>query len=326
MKTVRRLLLLVVLLIVVVVLVVYFNLNRIIRRTVETQATQQLNLATTLGGANLSLFGGKVSLSDLKVASPQGFTAPEMFTLGGTDLQVSYGQLRQEPIHVGTIKISKPLLVMEQADGKLNFKAAMDQMPKSADDTKQQPQAESKPVKLIIDELTVENPTVVMRPGDLSKIPGASLLGKSLPQELTITIPTVTLKNIGNADGNQNGAAIKDVVMQVITAMADSASKSGQLPDQLKGLLNVNLADVKAQLGGQVQKQLEAIEGKLPGGVGNIVKNPGDLVKDPGKSLQQGVGDLLNNKSTANPPTTQPDAGKSLEQGVQGLFGGKKTQ
>lgn len=325
MKLMRRALLLVILLVIVVLVIGYLNLNRIVRTTVESQATDQLKLQTTLGSADLALFGGEVKLSDLKIASPQGFSAPQMFTLGGTAVKVNYSQLRQEPIHISSITISKPLLVIEQENGKLNFKVAMDQIPS----TPSQPapsESKSEPLKLIIDDLTIETPTVVMRPGDISKIPGVSLLGKSLPQEITIPIPTVNLKNIGSGDGNQNGAALKDVVMQVITAIADSASKSGALPDELKGLMNVNLADVKAQLGAQFQKQLAGLTGKLPGGVGNVIGNPGDLAKDPGKALQQGVGNLIGNKPSDAPPSTQPDAAKSVEQGLQGLLEGKKKQ
>lgn len=324
MKLIRRAVLLVVLLVIVVLLVGYFNLNRIVRTTVESQATDQLKLQTTLGSADLALFGGQVKLSDLKIASPQGFSAPQMFTLGGTAVKVNFSQLRQEPIHISSITITKPYLVIEQENGKLNFKVAMDQIPSTPPQPAPTSESKSQPLKLIIDELTVESPTVVMRPGDLSKIPGASLLGSSLPQEITIPIPTVNLKNIGSGDGNQNGAAIKDVVMQVITAMADSASKSGALPDQLKGLMNVNLADVKKQLGEQFQKQLAGLGGKLPGGVGNLVSNPGELTKDPGKALQQGVGNLLGNKPKDAQPSTQPDPAKSVEQGLEGLLGGKK--
>src|SRR5882724_3689186 len=56
--------------------VVWFNLNGIVRRTVETQASSSLDLKTTLGGAAVSIFGGKLSLIDLKVGSPPGYQAP----------------------------------------------------------------------------------------------------------------------------------------------------------------------------------------------------------------------------------------------------------
>ena len=62
--------------------IVWANLNSIVRRTVERQATSSLDLQTTLGGANVSLLGGSVSLKDLSIASPPGYKAVPMFSLG----------------------------------------------------------------------------------------------------------------------------------------------------------------------------------------------------------------------------------------------------
>ena len=109
--------------------IVYFSLDHIIKNTVQSQATSSLNLSTTLGSANLSLFGGKLNLSNLQIASPKGYSAPQMFDVGSTDLAVSYGQLRSDPVHVNAITIANPKLVIEQANGQLNFKTAMDGMP-----------------------------------------------------------------------------------------------------------------------------------------------------------------------------------------------------
>ena len=52
-----------------------------------------------------------------------------------------------------------------------------------------------KPLKLIIDELTIKDPTVVVRPGQIN-IPGVKL-----PEEITVTIPTMAMKNIGTGPG-----------------------------------------------------------------------------------------------------------------------------
>src|SRR3954468_21104145 len=61
----------VVVLILIVVGVVLLRIDSIVRSTVETQATDSLDLATTLKSANVSIFGGSLALKDLEVASPQ---------------------------------------------------------------------------------------------------------------------------------------------------------------------------------------------------------------------------------------------------------------
>jgi len=94
MTPLRRTVLVLSSLLVVAGLIAYLGLDRILKSTVEKQSSASLKLSTTLNSARLSLFGGKVNLNRLRIASPQGFSAPHMLELGDVDLAVSYGQLR----------------------------------------------------------------------------------------------------------------------------------------------------------------------------------------------------------------------------------------
>jgi len=271
-------------LIFVVALVVYFSLNGIVRSTVQKQATSSLNLDTSVGGANVSLVGTSLRLNDVQIASPQGFSAPKMFTLDGLHVDVSLGQLRQDPIHVAAIEIKKPTLVIEQSGGKFNFQALMSQDSKAPPDNKE-------PIKLIIDDLTVSDSKVILRPG----IPGVA-------QEIPVSIPSLEMKGVGSGEGNQNGAAIKEVVMDVITAMSQKASDSDQLPPEVRQLLKLNVSEITAQLKGQVAEQIGKMTGDL------TKKLPGDLGKDASKTIEQGIGGLLGDKNSS---TTQPSGKKA---------------
>jgi len=310
MKIFRRILLAVVLLIVIALLALYFNLNRLVKREVQSQATTSLNLNTTLNSARLSLFGGKLNLNELQIASPPGYSAPHMLELGDTDLAVKYGQLRQDPVHVESLTLSKPKLVIEQSNGTLNFKKAMDLMPPSDSS------AEKSSKKLIIDDLKVQDAQVVIHPN----LPG-------VPSEITVPVPSIVMKNVGTGDGSQNGAAIKDVVMQVITALAGSASDSSALPEQLKGLLKLNVGQVMANLSAEAQKRIAAaIPGEFGQKLSEVVKDPQALLKDPGKAIQQNISGLINGGTQVG-STTQPsteDRAKGAVNELQGLLGGRK--
>ena len=278
MKLVRRILLVVVILLVIAGAGVFFYLDRIVKSTIETQATSSLSLTTTLNSASLALLGGKVNLSQLQIGSPKGFTAAHMFEMGDLGVNVDYGQLTKEPVRIKQIVIKQPKFVLEQADGKMNFKAVMDSLPPT--------DPNKKIIKVIIDELTVTDAIVDVR---LGNIPG---LGELKPIE--VKVPSMTLKNIGNSEGSQNGAAIKDVVMQVATALAGKAGDSANFPDQLKGMLKSNLNDVAVKLGGEFTKQLGGITQSVQGELNKIV--PGvDVSKFIPKDLDAGkaLGGLL---------------------------------
>jgi hypothetical protein len=284
MSRLRRAVLILVPLLILAGVVVYLRFDGILKTTVERETTSSLNLNAALQSARLSLLGGKVNLHQFRIGSPRGFSAPHMLALGDVDLSVKYGQLRRDPIHVESLTLNQPRLVIEQSNGTMNFKRAMDLMPKH--------ESSSKPIKLVIDELKIQDAQVVIHPG----LPG-------LAEELTVPVPSMSLKNVGSGGGSQNGAAIKDVAMQVITALATSAAASGSLPAELKGMLHVNVADVAGKLGVEAQKRIAAA---IPGEFGNklskMAADPQSLAKDPSKVLQRDVGGILGGNTTPPSP------------------------
>jgi hypothetical protein len=265
MKWIRRIVLGIVVLVLLVIVIVWVSLDSIVRSVVQNQATASLGVTTTLSSANLSIFGGKVNLTDLEVASPPSFTSPKIFTLDGIGVGVAYSQLSGSPIHISQIVIDHPTLVVEQSGLKLNLQALMDQMPQSPQTSSGTP---AQPMKLIIDDLELNNAQVTFMPG----IPG---LNVSTP----VTIPSLSLKNIGNADGNQNGAAIKEVVMQSMTALAASAGNAANLPPEVKALLAGSLGNLSQQLGANFNQQFRNVAGALtkdlPADTKNLINNNG---------------------------------------------------
>jgi uncharacterized protein involved in outer membrane biogenesis len=252
-------------LIVIAGAVVYFNIDRIVKDEVEKQGSASLRLNTTLNSARLSLFGGKVDLHGLAIASPKGFSAPHMLELGDGGAEVAYGELRKEPIHVKSLTFDKPKLVIEQSGGALNFKKAMELQPTSPPD--------KKPMKLVIDEIKVQDAHVLIRPG----LPGVA-------NEIDIPVPSMTMKAVGAGKGSNNGAAVKDVAMQIITALAGKATDSDKIPPELKALLHLNTAQIATSLGMEAAKQIGV---NVPGDLGKkLTQDPASLAKDPSKALE----------------------------------------
>ncbi len=293
MKILKWVILVVVLLVVIGLVALYFNLNRIIRSTVVTQSQKQLKVNTSLDSANLSLFGGTLSLNDFALGSPEGFSAPQMFSLGKAAVDVQYGQLNDNPIHIREVSLKHPVLTIEQANGKLNFKALMDQLPPT------DPQAKKSQMSVIIDQLTIDSPEVVLRPG----VPGLS-------QEIKLPLPTIDVKNVGSGQGNENGAALKDVVMTVVNEMAASAAKSDKLPKEVQMLLSLNTKEIAGQIGNMANQQVQKATEKLNESINKkLGSEAGGTVND---ALKKATGDK--------------DVGKSVEQGLEGILGGNKKK
>lgn len=240
-------------LVIVAVVGVVLNLNRIVRVAVEKGSTKSLQIPTTLGGASLGLVSGDVSLSDYTVASPEGFTAPHMLSLGKLSVDTSYKKVFGEPVAIDAIRIDKPQLVIEFKGTKSNIKAVADKLASGTggDQTPTPADPDAKPLKLIIDQLSVEGASVVLK---------SDLLGG---KEYLIPVPAISMAGIGNADGNRNGEEVGKVVSQVISRLTLEAQKSGKIPPELALILNSDLNDLVGKLGSQFQGQVAQFQAQV---------------------------------------------------------------
>jgi hypothetical protein len=229
---------------------------------------------------------------------------------------VKISELRQEPLKIDQITITDPKMVIEMAGKEFNIKKFIDSLPAG----EPKPADNSPPMKLIINDLKVSGATVTFRP-DLQAIAAMPGIGSSLSglkQEYVLSIPPLDMQNIGTGEGNQNGAAIKDVVTLLVTQLAQKATESDQLPPELRQLLHLNVNDAiamaKEKLGQEVNKQLGKITEDMAKKVGvdaksleGMLKNSPDGSKqDPAKALEQGLGGLINqkkDKKSASPAT-----------------------
>src|SRR3954471_707023 len=163
--------------------VLYMNLNHIVKVTVEKQSASSLNVPTSLGGANVSLFGGSVNLNDFTVSSPAPFNA-QMMALGGIDVQTKFNELRADPVRISSININSPKLVIEMHGTDFNIKKFIDSLPAGED--KPTPEGE-KPLKLVIGKLNLTGAQVIFRPDlqALAAIPGVGQNLGGLKNEYT---------------------------------------------------------------------------------------------------------------------------------------------
>ncbi len=115
----------------------------------------------------------------------------------------------------------------------------------------------------------MNNAEVTFMPG----IPG-------LTDSIQVPIASMTLKDIGNADGNQTGAAVKEVVLQTTTALAGKAVSESKLSPPVKLVLSQELAAVSTQLGPGFDSQFKNLAGSV--------------TKDLTPKLQSTLNQLLN--------------------------------
>ena len=318
-KTKKIVLIAVASLAVVLVLGAFIVLSRIdgiVRSTVEREGTNQLSLATTLADADVSLFGGSLTLDKLAVANPEGYAAPEILELGQLNVGVGYGDLLGEPVRVRQINVTSPRLTIERSgEGirgltNLNVRDLLKNL---------ETEEETETTKLIIDQLTVSRAQVVIRPNI-----------QGLEDEYTLTLPDVMLNEIGTADEAKNGAEIGRVLGQVTMALARQAAASEDLPPELRAALSGDLRSVvdeyAAKLGDRAKAELQDQLGKL-----GLEGTPaGDAAGRLLEGDTKGAADAVRGAATREAGKAVDDvkgrAADEVRKGLGGLLGGDKKK
>src|SRR5258706_13575072 len=95
------------------------------------------------------------------------------------------------------------------------------------------------------------------------------------------------MHDVGSGEGNKNGAALKDVAVLVITALAQKGGDMSNI-DALKTQLSSAAKQVEQQAREQINKQLQVVNEKLKGtGLENVTKDAG---KDISNTLNKALG------------------------------------
>ena len=105
MKKIRRIILGLVLLVVMVIVVGLFGIDLLAKMGVEKGATYALGVETTVGSLDLSVFGGSLEMEKLRIANPEGFSAPVFVESGKFSLRMDPSSVFSDTIEVNDFEL-----------------------------------------------------------------------------------------------------------------------------------------------------------------------------------------------------------------------------
>jgi hypothetical protein len=275
-----------VILLVIALAAVYFLRNTFVRSGVIYGGQYATDQTTALDAAELSVFGGNLDLSSLKIANPSkgSYKEPEFLTMKNCAVQVDAGTLLSNTIVVDNIHISGLEIFLEQNGAKNNLAEIMDIIKKktSAADaapagSSAAPQSPGRNLK--INHLVLANTKVHLR-GIIS---------------MDLDLGPIQIDDPTNPDGRP--MKIADLIGKILLNVAQQIVNNPQLPGDFKNGLK------------DVSKLVDGLKGNLDKGLKDMTKNMGDLGKDPGKNLQdaskglQDMGKGLQNLIPGQKPT-----------------------
>ncbi|AYA66137.1 AsmA family protein [Alteromonas sp. RKMC-009] len=250
---------LVILLLVIVVIaggVVYLasGANDFIREQIETQGTKYLATPVTVSAVDLSFSDGRLTITDIDVENPDGFSEEDAFSLDGVTLDLAGAT--EEPYRIQEVTVDGPEILYEvDASGQGNLMVIKENLMANLPQGDSQPaEPSSAPApKLIVDAVTVSNAKLKLNFENLET--GDFKIDKKAYE---VTLPTFSAGAIGQPDGlpaDQVGAAI-------VNQMLDNAIKQAKA-EAKKVLAEKAKEKVQEKIDEEKEKLMEKGKDKL---------------------------------------------------------------
>jgi hypothetical protein len=226
-----------------------------IRAQIEQQGSQYLGTNVSVFKVDLALTDGRITISDLDIKNPQGFSNQDAFSVNAITLDL--GEVINEPYVIQTININAPEILYEvDKDGKGNLLVLKNNLAANLPKTKNEPAPTSQDVAnpmVIVENIKVSNVRLKL---NFEKLPTGELNIETKAYE--VTLPTFNAGSIGRPNGmpaDQVGVAVVQAMLDNVIAAAKSESKK-RLEEEAK-------KKVKEELKKQKDKLLEKANDKL---------------------------------------------------------------
>ena len=200
------------------------NAGGFIKAQIEKQGSTFLGTQVSVVSVDLALSQARLTISDIDVENPQGFSQSDAFSLGS--ITVDLGNVSGEPFTVQNVTLNAPEVLYEvDASGKGNLLVLKDQL--MANLPKSEPPPSDEPGMnplVIIENVTVSNVRLKLNFEKLNT--GGLDIGEKVYE---VTLPTFEAGSIGKPSGipaDQAGAAIANAMLDnIIDAAKDEAKK-----------------------------------------------------------------------------------------------------
>ena len=235
-----RLVIVVVILMVVGLAVVFFSLNSIVKKGVETVGPMMTKVEVKLGSADISPFSGGGKLSKLFVGNPEGYKSPSAIQVGDIKVSVSVDSVLSDTIVVNEVNVQAAEITLEGSLSGNNLTTIMDNLngasatatePKPKGAATSPPGTSKSSKKFIVKDFVIEGAKVNLN----VTLPG---LGNKI---MTVPVPAVHLQNIGTAENGVTAEQLGQTIMKPLLASVTKAAtdalvnSAGQLKDLGKG-------------------------------------------------------------------------------------------
>ncbi len=217
----------------------YSNLNSIVAKLIEKNGSEVTQTSVTVAGVDLKLRDGRASIDGLKIASPDGFKADNVFSLEDITVDIAVGSIRKDPIVIEEIRIKAPEVYAEvNKEGSSNIDELRKRIKEyGSGGTGERSGSQGEEKRIRIKNFVFEKGSIHL---------DATELGL---EKRTIDLPEIRLQDVGGPEGAPAGDIAKIILStfaaRTASGIAESAAGDmikkklgGSIKDKAKGLLD----------------------------------------------------------------------------------------
>ena len=93
--------------------VVWFSLDSIVKKGVETIGPELTQVEVRLASVNLSPLSGRGHLSGFFVGNPTGFQTPSALTMGDVQIHLNVGSVLSDTVVIESLRVQAPEITFE---------------------------------------------------------------------------------------------------------------------------------------------------------------------------------------------------------------------
>jgi uncharacterized protein involved in outer membrane biogenesis len=220
-------------LVIIAVVVAALNIDRIVKRGVETYGPQITKVTVKLDAVHVGLMTGSASIKGLTVGNPPGYQAPQAISVGEAAIGVKPSSILSPKIIVRSIKVNAPHITVEGTPHQNNLTTIRDNVSGTADKGGPPPD-KSQPAstkKFEVDDFLITD----------AKVDGTI---KLLNRQVTInrTLHEIHLTNLGTNPEGITGSELTKRVMNELTQkiIQELEKDAAQMGAGAIGTTNVN--------------------------------------------------------------------------------------
>jgi hypothetical protein len=223
-------------------------LDHLAKQAVERGGSFAMGVPTQLENVSIGLRSGRTRLGGLRVENPPGFEARYFFTLGFSELELSYGALLERHIVIPSLEVESIHLDLEGNASGTNYGVILDNLARFEHGEAEagEPQEAAPPQRTF----TLQRLRIRDIRASIRLLPGGGDLSR-----VSLTVPEISVDHISTE------MTLPQLLATIVELVVQGAVSAGQgvIPEEL-------LADLRSKaraLEGEAQARIHAKLGKL---------------------------------------------------------------